>query len=170
MSDIKKKIGKSSLSGLLNVKKEPEPQRDPYSSGYGGRSWERNSLWEDDDWGGSPTQKFYEDSAASMQPSQPQGGRKNGPIDFYHDAGVAFVTENEMRRIKIELATQIEGALKYRNLLLSLSGQAMLRDMMDELLWSECKAKDINKPGSVGYPMVDEITGENPYVEVDDDE
>lgn len=144
MSDIKKKIGKHGLDGLLN-----RPKEEPSRSGWNG----------EDDWDG-----FGYNTGPGHRPRSSYGGGygygrdvKPGPVphyqgrkpaatatgvNYYVEDGMAILGDNELRRLKVEIGDIVMRSLKVRGIHLSMGGDAEVMAMIGSLVEGDGRLRD----------------------------
>ncbi len=138
MSNMKKKIGKQGLNGLLNRK---EKEKAPESGGrYTG------SLWDDDDddfrsphrdaYGGfrynSSAERGYVPGTGRRFEKAP--GTRAGKIAYVVDQDLAVVKRKEMRRLAMELGEIVRNGLQYRGITTTLGGDGEIVDLMEDFI------------------------------------
>jgi hypothetical protein len=130
MSDMKKKIGKQGLDGLLNRKEPERPKR---------------SDWFDDDydpygWRGTDSYRSAYNGPRGI--SQRSGGNVTpgrvadygGSVKFVEEDGLAVIHASEIRRLRIELGDLLTNALRTRGIGLGIGSDAEVHAMISTLI------------------------------------
>jgi hypothetical protein len=167
--DFNSKVGKSALSGLLNIKK-PEPVKiekyDPakYEGRYQGyQGGDAFGGYDDDMFGAHhrrETPKFESSykkagDVTTHQPAWQQGEKSavkgSGPrkVKYVVDGGKALLGENEIRHIKVSLRQTVLDALRPRGIYVKMGEDHYIDEFIEDLLTSgTCQVK---KPTGVGF-------------------
>jgi len=139
MSDMKKKVGKAGLKGLLN-RKEPEPVESKFDSGSFRNEWEGDSYGDRDIIYGNRRGSGY-GGGAGYGYGRPDYGRpvssgsRHGYINATMDGDKAMVSDTEARRVSLELNGVMYEALRKRGLIVKLGREAVLTDFLNKIIF-----------------------------------
>ena len=150
MSDMKKKIGKQGLNGLLN-RKEPEPEplpRNSWDGGYQGSIWDDDDdIWDDDDdYGASgsfqaPASRRFSRGSTRTTVTNPvnKPGQRGGKVNFTTDGDIAVIGDNELRRMALEVTENLRRSIEYRGFSVTLHGDAELMEFAKQFITGSCR-------------------------------
>jgi hypothetical protein len=138
MSDMKKKIGKQGLDGLLNRK---EPERPQIGSGHRSK-FKDNPNYDPytNSWRGTDSYRSAYDGPRGI--SKRSGGNVSpgrvaaygGNVKFFEEDGLAVIHESEIRRLRLELGDLLINALRTRNIGLGIGAESEVHAMISTLI------------------------------------